>query len=62
MTTLSRKLAGLYLPPYSPELNFDRNPLAFYPIRWLPFTAYHSYARLKEALENILVNFGKEYI
>lgn len=56
--------AGLslyYLPPYCPELNLIEILWRFIKYRWLPFTAYLSYQHLKEALENILANFGKEY-
>lgn len=56
--------AGLflyYLPPYCPELNLIEILWRFIKYRWLPFTAFQSYAHLKEALENILANFGKQY-
>jgi transposase len=54
--------AGLflyYLSPYCPELNLIKILWRFIKYRWLPFTAYQSYASLKEVLENILTNFGK---
>ncbi|WP_166805132.1 IS630 family transposase [Nitrosococcus wardiae] len=56
--------AGLflyYLPPYCPELNLIEILWRFIKYRWLPFSVYQSYATLKEALENRLANFGKEY-
>jgi hypothetical protein len=56
--------AGLflyYLPAYCPELNRIEILWHFIKYRWLPFTAYQSYASLKEALENILARFGEKY-
>jgi transposase len=50
-----------YLPPYSPELNLIEILWRFIKYRWLPFTAYESYEKLKEAVEEILANFGEKY-
>jgi transposase len=50
-----------YLPPYAPELNRIEILWRFIKYRWLPFTAYGSYEKLKEAVEEILANFGGKY-
>jgi hypothetical protein len=50
-----------YLPPYAPELNRIEILWRFIKYRWLPFTSYGSYERLKEAMEEILANFGEKY-
>ena len=48
-------------PPYAPELNRIEILWRFIKYRWLPFTAYGSYEKLKEAAEEILANFGGKY-
>jgi hypothetical protein len=50
-----------YLPPYSPELNLIEILWRFMKYYWLPFSAYMSFQRLSQAIEDILVRFGTEY-
>jgi DDE superfamily endonuclease len=50
-----------FLPKHSPELNLIEILWKHIKYYWLPFSAYLSFASLKEALENILINIGKEY-
>src|SRR6266403_3252234 len=50
-----------YLPPYSPELNLIEILWRNIKYTWLPFSAYQCLNALREALENILKNFGSEY-
>lgn len=50
-----------YLPPYSPELNLLEIVWRFIKYRWLPLNAYETYQTLKQAVEEILVNFGTKY-
>jgi transposase len=50
-----------YLPPYSPELNLIEVVWRFIKYHWLPFSAYASYQTLKQAVEEILTNFGMKY-
>lgn len=49
------------LPLYCPELNLIEILWRFITYCWMLWTAFQSYAYLKEALENILANFGKQY-
>jgi transposase len=50
-----------YLPPYSPELKLIEIVWRFIKYRWLPLNAYETYQTLKQAVEEILVNFGTKY-
>jgi transposase len=56
-----RHLFVYYLPPYSPELNLIEVVWRFTKYHWLPFTAYATYQTLKQAVEEILANFGIKY-
>ncbi len=49
-----------FLSSYSPELNLIEILWRKIKYEWMPFSAYESYARLKEALFDILKNIGKE--
>ena len=54
---------GLVVKPlssYSPELNLIEILWRKIKYEWMPFSAYESYAQLKEALFDILKNIGKE--
>ena len=51
-----------YLPPYSPELNLIEILWRFMKYHWLPFSAYMSFHCLVQAVEDILIRFGKDYI
>jgi len=53
-----------FLSSYSPELNLIEILWRKIKYEWMPFSAYESYATLKEALFNILKNIGteKEYV
>ena len=48
------------MPSYAPELNLIRY-VAFMKYYWLPFSAYTSFQRLYEAMEQILRGVGTEY-
>jgi transposase len=50
-----------YLTPYSPELNLIEILWRNIKYAWLPFSAYQCLNALREALENILKNFGSKY-
>ena len=50
-----------YLTTYSPELNLIEILWRNIKYAWLPFSAYQCLNALREALENILKNFGSEY-
>ena len=55
---------GLYiffLPTYSPHLNLIEILWRFVKYKWLEIDAYDNYSALVEAVEKILINFGKEY-
>ena len=53
-----------FLSSYSPELNLIEILWRKIKYEWMPFSAYESYAKLKEALFDILKNIGKkeEYV
>ena len=56
---------GLYvvfLSPYSPELNLIEILWRKIKYEWLPFAAYASFKTLKDCVEDILLNFGSQYI
>ncbi len=50
-----------YLTPYSPELNLIEILWRNIKYAWLPFSAYQCMNALRDALENILKNFGSKY-
>ena len=58
---VQRGLIVKYLPPYSPELNLIEILWRFIKYRWLPFSAYMSFACLVQAVEDILTRFGTDY-
>jgi DDE superfamily endonuclease len=58
---VKRGLIIKYLPPYSPELNLIEILWRFMKYYWLPFSAYESFHCLVQAVEDILVRFGKDY-
>lgn len=49
------------IPPYSPELNVIEIIWRKIKYEWLPFSAYDSYANLKQALFDVLANIGKTH-
>ena len=53
-----------FLSSYSPELNLIEILWRKIKYEWMPFSAYECYAKLKEALFDILKNIGKkeEYV
>ena len=51
-----------FLPTYSPHLNIIEILWRFIKYKWLEINAYESFHSLTEAIENILNNFGTEYI
>jgi len=56
---------GLYpkfLPKYSPELNPIEILWKKMKYEWLPFEAYTSFDKLEEWVDEILINFGSQYI
>jgi transposase len=50
-----------YLIPYAPELNLIEILWRHIKYFWLPFSAYQCMATLREALEQILKDFGSKY-
>ena len=50
-----------YLSTYSPELNLIEILWRNIKYTWLPFSAYQCLNALRDALENILKNFGSKY-
>jgi len=57
-----KKLFIKYLSPYSPELNIIEIVWRKIKYEWIPFSSYNSFEMLKENLNNILSNTGKEYV
>lgn len=57
-----RGLIVKFLPAYSPELNLIEILWKKIKYDWLPFSAYLSFHKLQEAVENILKNFGSSYV
>lgn len=57
-----KKINILFLPAYSPELNPIEIVWRFIKYYWLPLSAYQSFQKLTEALNNILANYGKKYL
>lgn len=59
------KEKGLFiynLPPYSPELNKIEILWKHIKYHWMPFEAYTSFDKLRDSLDFILCNVGKEYV
>jgi transposase len=50
-----------YVTPYAPELNLIAILWRNITYTWLPFSAYQGLNALRDALENILKNFGSKY-
>ena len=50
-----------YLIPYAPELNLIEILWRHIKYLWLPFSAYQCMEALREALEQILKDFGSKY-
>ena len=50
-----------YLSTYSPELNLIERLWRHIKYTWLPVSAYQCLDALRDALENILKNFGSKY-
>ena len=50
-----------YLPTYSPELNLIEIVWRFIKYSWLPLTAYLSFKKLKNSLQNVLDGIGSKY-
>lgn len=50
-----------YLPAYSPELNLIEILWRKIKYDWLPFSAYSSFQQLKDAVVDILGEFGSKY-
>ena len=59
---VQRGLIIKYLPPYSPELNLIEILWRFIKYYWLPCSAYMSFQCLRQALEDILIRFGTDYV
>jgi transposase len=55
-------LTLFFLPTYSPKLNIIEILWRFIKYKWLEVDAYESWNSLVEAVEDILRNFGEEYI
>jgi transposase len=51
-----------YLPKYSPELNLIEILWRIMKYNWLPLTSYISFSNLVIEVENILTNYGNEFI
>lgn len=50
-----------FLPTYSPHLNLIENLWRFMKYKWLGSNAYENYPILVNAVEEILINYGKKY-
>lgn len=50
-----------FLPPYSPELNLIERLWRMLKYAWLPLSAYHSAEALREAVDEIIANYGTKY-
>src|SRR5262252_3785847 len=57
----TQNLPYKYLSTYSPELNLVEILWRKIKYTWLPFSAYQCLNALRDALENILKNFGSKY-
>jgi transposase len=59
---VKRSLTIKFLPSYSPELNLIEILWRKIKYEWMPLSAYLSYKNMVKAVENILKNFGSEYM
>ena len=50
-----------FLPPYSPELNLIEILWRKLKYEWLPLSAYLSAESLREAIDEIIANYGSKY-
>ena len=50
-----------YLPTYAPELNKIERLWKEMKYRWLPFSAYKGAKQLRDAVEEILIEYGNKY-
>lgn len=57
-----KRLHVVFLSTYSPELNLIEILWRKMKYEWLPFSAYISFQKLTECVEEILINFGSQYI
>lgn len=57
-----KRVNSFFLPTYSPKLNIIEILWRFIKYKWLEIDAYESWNSLVEAVEDILRNFGEEYI
>jgi hypothetical protein len=57
-----KKINIFFLPAYSPELNPIEIVWRFIKYYWLPLSAYQSFQKLTESLNEILANFGRKYL
>ena len=51
-----------FLPTYSPELNAIEILWRKIKYEWLPFSAYESFNKLQEAVDEVLIHFGSKYL
>jgi transposase len=51
-----------FLPTYSPELNAIEILWRKIKYEWLPFSAYESFKKLPEAVDEVLIHFGSKYL
>ena len=58
---MARGVVVCYLPAYSPELNLIEMLWRKIKYEWLPWSAYEGFAALKQALAEILGEFGQKY-
>ncbi len=52
----------VFLSTYSPELNLIEILWRKMKYEWLPFSAYTSFRKLAECVDEILINFGSQYV
>ena len=61
-TWQEKGLFPYFLPTYSPELNAIETLWRKIKYEWLPFSAYESFKKLQEAVDEILIDFGTKYL
>jgi transposase len=54
-------LTLFYLPPYSPQLNPIEMLWKFMKYYWIELDAYTSIENMKDYVEKVIINYGKEY-